>query len=348
MGRGNIHILVEIVEGSYLYSTVLSRYQGSRPDSSERSAVKERKMVKRYLTIFLITYLLINLSALSYCEDVDKIGSEKLEKGKMELIIEEEREEKPLLEKMSPQTPSGIDKIITPSKERDREVFNPSPSIHSPEQDAPGILASAQILSPGRRSIPSGEVVRFRLQSDQKIASWELRVVDSTAKEIAVFNGKGQPPEYVSMKSTKENGKVQFKVGEPYSSVFILTDYQGNQHHFLGKAFSFESLIYEVKEGKLISLSNDSLFERDKNILSSEGKEILLEVASVIKRHLRHPIELKMLTPDQSSGEQQMKELSSYLSKQLILPENAISTKLVVDKEVVYPTVDFSILNKID
>lgn len=301
-------------------------------------------MVKRFLTIFLTTYLLINLSAFSYCGDVDEAENKQVEKKKMELIIEEEREERPLVEKMSPQTPFGIDGIIIPSKEMDREVFNPSPSIHSPEQDAPGILASTQVLSPGRRSIPSGEVVRFRLQSDQKIASWELRVVDSTAKEIANFNGKGQPPEYVSMKTTKEDGEVQFKVGEPYSSVLILTDYQGNQHHFLGKAFSFETLMYEVKEGKVISLSNDSLFERDENVLSSEGKERLLEVASVIKTHLPHPIELKMLTPDQSSGEQQIKELSSYLSKQLILPEGSVNTRLVVDKEVVYPSIDIDIL----
>jgi len=305
-------------------------------------------MVKRYLTIFLTTYLLINLSALSYCGDVDEAESRQVEKKKMELIIEEEREERPLLEKMSPPTPFGIDKIIIPSKELDREVFNPSPSIHSPERDAPEILASTQIFSPGRRPIPSGEVVRFRLQSDQEIASWELRVVDSMAKEIAKFNGKGQPPEYISMKTTKDNGEVQFKVGEPYSSVLILTDYQGNQHHFLGKAFSFETLMYEVKEGKVISLSLKSLFERDENILSSEGKERLLEVASVIKRHLHHPIELKMLIPDQSSGEQQIKELSSYLSKQLILPEDAISTKLTVDEKVAYPSIDISILNKIN
>jgi len=301
-------------------------------------------MVKRYLTIFLTTYLLINLSALSYCEGIDEGGNKQVEKEKMELIIEEEREERPLLEKMSPRTPFGIDRIITPSREMDREVLNPSPSIHSPEQDAPGILASAQILSPGRNSIPSGEVVRFRLQSEQEIASWELRVVDSTAKEIAIFNGKGQPPEYVSMKSTKENGEVQFKVGEPYSSVFILTDYQENQHHFLGKAFSFETLMYEVKEGKVISLSLKFLFEGDGTILSSEGEERLLEVANVIKTHLHHPIEVKMLTPDQSSGEQQIKELSIYLSKQLILPEDAISTKLVVDKDVAYPFIDIDIL----
>jgi hypothetical protein len=305
-------------------------------------------MVKRYLTIFLTTYLLINLSALSYCGDVDEAESRQVEKKKMELIIEEEREERPLLEKMSPQTPFGIDEIITPSKELDREVFNPSPSIHSPEQDAPEILASTQIFSPGRRSIPSGEVVRFRLHSDQKIASWELRVVDSSGKEIALFNGKGQPPEYVSMKTTKDNEEVQFKVGEPYSSVLILTDYQGNQHHFLGKAFSFETLMYEVKEGKVVSLSLKSLFERDGTILTSEGKGRLVEVASVMKRDLPHPIELKMLTPDQSSGEQQMKELSSYLSKQLILPEDAISTKLTVDEKVAYPSIDISILNKIN
>ncbi len=301
-------------------------------------------MVKRYSIIFLTTYLLINLSALSYCGDIDETRSEQVESEKMELIIEEEREERPLLEKMNPQTPFGIDKIITPSKELDREVFNPSPSIHSPEQDTPHILASTQIVSLGRRAIPSGEVVRFRLQSDQKIANWELRVVDSSAKEIAIFNGKGQPPEYVSMKTTKEDGKVQFKVGEPYSSVFILTDYQGNQHHFLGKAFSFETLMYEVKEGKIISLSLKSLFERDGTILSSEGKEKLLEVASVIKRHLPHPVEVKMLTHDKSSGEQQIKELSSYLSKQLILPEGSVNTRLVVVKEVVYPSIDIDIL----
>jgi len=305
-------------------------------------------MVKRYSTIFLTTYLCIILSSLSYCADIDEAASKQPEGQKMELIIEEEREEKPLLQKMSPEAPFGIDRIITPSKEMDREEFNPSPSIHSPERDTPEILASTQILSPGRRPIPSGEVVRFRLQCDQKIASWELRIVDSMAKEIAKFNGKGQPPEYVSMKTTKDNGEVQFKVGEPYSSVFILTDSQGNQHHFLGKAFSFETLMYELKEAEVISLSNDSLFERDENILSSEGKERLLEVASVIKTHLHHPIEVKMLTSDKSSGEQQMKELSTYLSKQLILPEDAISTRLVVDKEVVCPSIDICIPNRIN
>jgi len=304
-------------------------------------------MVKRYSIIFLTTYLLINLSALSYCEDIDETGSKQVESEKMELIIEEEREERPLLEKMSPQTPFGIDQLITPSKELDREVLNPSPSIHSPEQDTPRILASTQILSPGRRAIPSGEVVRFRLQSDQKIANWELRVVDSTAKEIAVFNEKGQPPEYVSMKTTKEDGKIQFKVGEPYSSVFILTDYQGNQHHFLGKAFSFETLMYEVKEGKVISLSLKSLFERNETILSSEGKERLLEVASLIKKYPKHSLEVKMSAYDKSLGEQQIKELSGYLSKQLILPEDAISTKLTVDEKVAYPSIDISSLNKI-
>ena len=305
-------------------------------------------MVKRYSIIFLTTYLLINLSALSYCGDVDEIGSERIEREKMELIIEEEREERPLVEKMSPQTPFWIDKINTPSKELDRKVLNPYPSIHSPEKDTPHILASTQILTPGEREIPSGEVVRFGLKCDQKIANWELRIVDSSGREIAIFNGEGQPPEYISMKTTKEDGKVQFKVGEPYSSVFILTDYQGNQHHFLGKAFSFDSLMYEVKEGKVISLSLKSLFERDGTILSPEGKERLLEVASVMKRHPNHSLEVKMLTHDKSLGEQQIKELSSYLSKQLILPEGSVSTRLVVDKQVVYSSIDISILNKIN
>lgn len=209
--------------------------------------------------------------------------------------------------------------------------------------DSDTVTVSVEVKNKGNETAK----VRFCLQSDQKIANWELRVVDSTAKEIAVFNGKGQPPEYVSMKTTKEDGKVQFKVGEPYSSVFILTDYQGNQHHFLGKAFSFETLMYEVKEGKVISLSLKSLFEKDGTFLSSDGKERLLEVASVMKRHPNHSLEVKMLTYDKSLGEQQIKELSSYLSKQLILPEDVISIKLTIDEKVAYPSIDISSLNKI-
>jgi len=103
-----------------------------------------------------------------------------------------------------------------------------------------------------------------------------------------------------------------------------------------------------LASGSVTSLSLKSLFERDGTILTSEGKGRLVEVASVIKRDLHHPIELKVLTHDQSSGEQQIKELSSYLSKQLILPEDAISTKLTVDEKVAYPSIDISILNKIN
>jgi len=102
-----------------------------------------------------------------------------------------------------------------------------------------------------------------------------------------------------------------------------------------------------LASGSVTSLSLKSLFERDENILTSEGKERLVEVASAIKTHLHHPIEVKMLTPDQSSGEQQIKELSGYLTKQLILPENAIGTKLTVDEKVAYPSIDISSQNKI-
>jgi len=300
-------------------------------------------MVKRYLTIFLMTYLFIILSSLSYCADIDEAGSKEAEGQKMELIIEEEREEKPFLEKMSPETLFGINRIITPSEEVDREVFNPSPSIHSLEEDTPDILASTQIFLPREREIPSGEVVRFGLKCDQKIAHWELRIVDSRAKEIAVFNGEGQPPEYVSVKAQKENGEIQFRVGEPYSSVFLITDYQGNKYHFLGKAFSFDSLMYEMKEGKIISLSLKPLFEKDGTLLSSEGKQRLLEVVSLLKEYRKHPSEIKMFTSEKPSGEQQIKELSRQLSKQLILPENAIETELIIDKEIVYPSVEISI-----
>jgi hypothetical protein len=285
---------------------------------------------------------------LSYCGDVDEIGSERIEREKMELIIEEEREERPLVEKMSPQTPFGIDKINTPSKELDRKVLNPYSSIHSPEKDTPDILASTQIFLPRERGIPSGEVVRFGLECDQKIAHWELRIVDSRAKEIAVFNGEGQPPEYVPVKALKENGDIQFKVGQPYSSVFLITDYQGNKHHFLGKAFSFNSLMYEVKEGKIISLSLKSLFEKDGTLLSPEGKQRLLEVASLLKGYRKHPLEIRMFGSDKPLGEQQIKELSGHLSKQLILPVNAIETELIIDKEIVYPSVDISVLNKVE
>jgi len=104
--------------------------------------------------------------------------------------------------------------------------------------------------------------------------------------------------------------------------------------------------MYEMKGRKVISLSVNSLFERNETTISSDGKEKLLDVASVIRRHPKHSLEVKMFTYDQSSGEQQIKELSRYLTKQLILPEDAIDTKLIVVKKAIYPSIDISILNK--
>ena len=91
----------------------------------------------------------------------------------------------------------------------------------------------------------TGPVARFR-PALEDVAAWKLTIADSRSDTVAVFEGKGKPPEEIAWNGFSRDGSPAAP-GLVYSYALDASDRAGNRRTFPGE--SFELPAYRVEEG---------------------------------------------------------------------------------------------------
>jgi len=139
---------------------------------------------------------------------------------------------------------------------------------------------SPYLPRPWLEQFVSGDVVRFR-PALKDVDRWQLTIADSRSRTVAVFEGKGKPPEELGWDGRSVEGDPM-PPGLTYSYVLEAYDRAGNKRNFVGKGFELPSYQLETKEKLVLMFSG-----RELRISSSRryGKKavpppILLDAAS--------------------------------------------------------------------
>ncbi len=103
----------------------------------------------------------------------------------------------------------------------------------------------------------SGNVARFR-PALKEVASWRMTIADSRSRTVAVFEGKGEPPEELGWNGCSKDGKPM-PPGLTYSYVLEAIDRAGNKRNFVGKGFELPPYALETPKELVLMFSGGEL-----------------------------------------------------------------------------------------
>ena len=153
----------------------------------------------------------------------------------------------------------------------------------------PLIAESAHVLSPymprpwlDRFQI--GDVVRFR-PALKDVDRWRLEIVNSRSEAVALFDGKGNPPDEIGWDGRSPEGKPM-PPGLTYSYVLEAYDRAGNKRNFVGKGFELPPYRLETKDGLVLVCSGGDVAApvTRRHATRPEPTVMLLEAASRINQ----------------------------------------------------------------
>jgi hypothetical protein len=98
-----------------------------------------------------------------------------------------------------------------------------------------------------------GDVVRFR-PALEEVARWRLEIVDSRGGTVALFEGKGNPPDEIGWDGRSPEGEPM-PPGLTYSYVLEAYDRAGNKRNFVGKGFELPPYRLESDGGIVLVCS---------------------------------------------------------------------------------------------
>ena len=129
-----------------------------------------------------------------------------------------------------------------------------------------------------------GDVVRFR-PALEDVDRWRLEIVNSRSETVALFEGKGNPPDEIGWDGRYPDGKPA-PPGLTYSYVLEAYDRAGNKRNFVGKGFELPPYRLETKEGLVLVCSGGDVTApvKQRYAKRSEPTVMLLEAASRINQ----------------------------------------------------------------
>jgi len=136
-------------------------------------------------------------------------------------------------------------------------------------------------------------VVRFRPNLED-VHRWRLEIVDSRSDTVAVFSGKGNPPEELVWNGDRHDGRLA-EPGPTYSYVLIASDKAGNRRTFPGSGFELPPYRVEDDDVTAFLFAGTALPSCWVNRPSGPPPSLLLEAATRLSRddRAKEPIEVR-------------------------------------------------------
>jgi hypothetical protein len=105
--------------------------------------------------------------------------------------------------------------------------------------------------------LATGPVARFSPKVEG-VERWKLNVADSRGETVAVFEGKGKPPQTLTWDGMTQGGKPALP-GLVYSYVFEAFDKAGNKRNFMGDGFEVRPYLRRTPTSALILFTGADL-----------------------------------------------------------------------------------------
>lgn len=162
-----------------------------------------------------------------------------------------------------------------------------------------------------------------------KIQRWNLAVTDFRGSPFKIYDGKGNPPDFLTWDGQGDNGEM-LRVGYPYSYVFTLTDKGTNTYNHAGVSFRIPALDYHRDGDRVLEMAGGQLFPRQESLLNDSGRQWLTRSADEIRRHPYSPVRVVVTAENQELAQRRAEEVAGYLAESMILPLEQVETETIV------------------
>jgi len=129
------------------------------------------------------------------------------------------------------------------------------------------------------------EVVRFRPEL-RDVHRWRLEIVDSRSDTVAVFKGKGNPPDEIAWDGARDDGGWA-EPGLSYSYALVASDKAGNQRTFPGAGFELPPYRVDSDDRTVFLFAGSELPSGWTNRPVAPPPSLLLEAATRLSREDR-------------------------------------------------------------
>jgi hypothetical protein len=185
------------------------------------------------------------------------------------------------------------------------DLVGPLPALSSDER-------SPYLPRPWIDRFRTDEVVRFR-PAMEGVESWSLVVADSRSDTVAVFQGKGNPPEEIAWNGVGRDGNP-VPPGVTCSYVLQAMDRAGNRRSFVGEGFRLPAYRVAGENGETL------MFPASEIGAAVEASPVVGEVVSRLNtlEPAGGPVEVRVTASTFADAEAVGKRLVAHLQESVL------------------------------
>ncbi|MEO0086740.1 MAG: hypothetical protein ABIK90_01515 [candidate division WOR-3 bacterium] len=281
------------------------------------------------MNFFIIFFLVFQIDSLKFKKESYEIGEEII-KGEKRMIINEMK-----ILKIPQINPFYLlnEKFSLKDIELNKEIMKYTDSIFLSYP----FLSFPYLRIPLKEKLLKENLIIFLPEFEKGVKNWELVIYSQKGEIIKKINNKGEVPKAIYWDLKKEDGNY-LNVDEIYYAIFTAYDFLGNETKILTPPFSFDGLIYQEKDKKVIIINPERIFKPETGEIEENGKEIIEEICNIIKQDLPKEIIINFFTKKEN-----------YLLEQTKILEEEIKKKVALNKNLkVYPSFQKEVFNRIN
>ena len=243
---------------------------------------------------------------------------EEIIKGKAELRIDDQKIH--LFPEFKALTP--LDSMV--SEERylfDKTLYSIIDELNTPILN----LHSEYLRTPVAGRFMYGSIALFIPKFEETVSAWELVITDANGATVRRFVDRGLPPTSISWDGRTDNGTM-CNMGQVYNYVFTAFDVLGNPTRIIGRPYTFNGIVYDEKNTKVIAVSNQVLFSPDQPALLTEASGYFDEIANLIKENFKNEVVVYSYSADESIARLRGDKAMNEILSRTVLPQGSIKT----------------------
>jgi len=279
------------------------------------------------MKLIFILLLILQTDTFPKREKSYEIGEEIIT-GEKKITINEMK-----ILKISPIDPFSLigEKFSKKDIELNDEVF-----CHLDSSFLPLLLLNFPYLRiPIKEKVLKENLILFLPDIQKGVKNWSLNIYSQNGRILKKIANKGEPPKVISW-DLKTDENHYLNVGEVYYGIFLVTDFLGNETKILISPFSFDGIIYEEKDKKVLLLNPKKIFApKDKE----EREKIIEEIVNLIKKEMPKEIILNLYRKDEKNLLEEIKILEEEISKRIPMGKERLKS---------FPYFQRNIFEKID
>lgn len=285
------------------------------------------------MNLFIIFLLIFQTDSLKPKKETYEIGEEVI-KGEKRIIINERK-----ILKIPQIDPFNLlaEKFSLKDVELNKAITKFTDSIFL----SYSLLSFPYLRLPLKEKILKENLIIFLPEFEKGVKNWELTIYSQSGEIIKKINNKGEPQKAIYWDLKKENGDY-LNVDEIYYAIFTAYDFLGNETKILTPTFSFDGLIYQEKDKKIILINPEKIFKIEATKIEEEGLKIIEEICNIIKKDLPKEIIINFFSKKENYLLEQTKILEEEIRKRISLNKHSLKIYPHFQKEI------FKRVNKIE